>query len=77
MVMEAQSETTSADFLGYRFMLSKTNEMMRLVKPKSKQKLRIWKIGFKRKSVDDDSQCCLSCFNATTYEDSCSNFLFF
>ena len=28
------------DFLGYRFMLSKTNEMMRLVKPKSKQKLR-------------------------------------
>ena len=51
--MEAQNETTSADFLGYRFMLSKTNEMMRLVKPKSKQKLRIWKIGFKRKSVDD------------------------
>ena len=39
-MMEAQNETTSADFLGYRFMLSKTNEMMRLVKPKSKQKLR-------------------------------------
>jgi hypothetical protein len=32
---------------------------------------------FKRNRVDDDSQCCLSCFSATTYEDSCLNFLFF
>ena len=32
---------------------------------------------FKKNRVDDDSQCCLSCFNATTYEDSCLNFLFF
>ena len=37
--------------------------------------LRVWKADF-RKRVDDDSQCCLSCFNATTYEDSCLNFLF-
>jgi hypothetical protein len=37
----------------------------------------LWKTDFKRKRVDDDSKCCLSCFNATTYEDSCLNFLFF